>query len=153
MRLRPSIGKRACDTLGVTGFGWRYTFRERPWGEVREFLSQARWREPRPDYLFEIIDSVIDSGADEVLTVTTSMHDLLVTPRPVGDPPLDVVRVCAPGTLTPVTPGHVVIMHLAVSGRNTEIERPPDEAVALFWRFMETEFGIRSRPASHEQPS
>jgi hypothetical protein len=71
------------------------------------------------------------------------MHDLVVAPRPIDEPSLDVVIVRAPGSLNEPPADMVRIEHLAVSGSNTSIDRPQTEAVALFWRFVEIEFGIR----------
>lgn len=127
----------------MAGFGWRDRIIDRGWHDVRAFLSNVDWHD-RPDYLFEIIDSVIAHGADRHLAVTTSMHDLIIAQRPVGDPPYDVVAVRAPGSLRGPSPGTVLIEHLSVMGKNTTIQRPAAEALPLFWRFMETEFGLRS---------
>jgi hypothetical protein len=90
----------------------------------------------------EIVDSVLSHRADQYLAVTTSMHDLIIALKPVGDPPMDVIAVRAPGSLRHHPPGTVVIEHLSVLGAHTRIERPEQEAVALFWRFVESEFGI-----------
>jgi hypothetical protein len=128
----------------VRGFGWRNEFRETSWAEVREFLSEVDWTIASADYLFEIIDSVTATGADEMLAVTTSMHDIVVAPRPALEPPSDVIIVRAPGSLYPAPSGLVAIEHVAVSGRNTRIERPVAEATRLFWRLLDVEFGIRS---------
>lgn len=122
--------------------GWRNQFIERPWSEVRSFLDDVEGFPERGSYLFTIIDSVLDTGADELLAVTTSMHDLVIATRPVDEPPLDVVIVAAPGSLRS-HPDHTVrIDHIAVNGKNTEIVRHEDEALPLFWLFLRTEFGI-----------
>lgn len=97
-------------------------------------------------YPVAIADSVISHGAAELLAVTTSHNDLIVAPKPADNPPLDVVAVRAPGSARLHPPGTVLIEHLSVLGRNTEIERPASEALPLFWRFIETEFGIRPSP-------
>ncbi len=121
--------------------GWGAPFKPRPWSEVRDFLAALNLP-ATSGYVLEIVDSVLAHGADEVLAVITSMHDLLVTPYPVGEPPLDVVAVRAPGSLRPHPPDTVLIEHLAVAGEGTSIERSSDEALVLFWRFMRVEFGI-----------
>jgi hypothetical protein len=57
------------------------------------------------------------------------MTDLIVTSRPISEPPLDVV--------TFVT--HMArssSKHVTHTGRNDRIERPARDGVALFWRFM-----------------
>lgn len=127
-------------------FGWQYEFRERSWLDVRQFLSEVEGLDANGRYLFDIIDSVVEHGADELLAVTTSMHDLVVTAKPCGEPPFDVVLVAAPGSLRSHSDGTVRIDHVAVNGANTEIERPENDAVPLFWKFLKVEFGIERRP-------
>jgi hypothetical protein len=83
-------------------------------------------------------------GADQ-LAGTTAMHDLIVLPVPVPDPPCGIIAVRAPDSVP--FPGHVVIEHLSCTGRNDRIERPAADAMPLFWRFMITKYGIRP-PAS-----
>jgi hypothetical protein len=90
-----------------------------------------------------VIDSVIDSGADELLAGSTSMHDLMVVPRPIGEHVRDMIAVRAPGSLRPpATAGHVRIEHLSSTGHNDSIDRPSTEAVPLFWRFVIAKYGI-----------
>lgn len=128
----------------MAGLGWQPPFRPRPWAEVRAFVGAAWGEHNGGAYLVEIIDSVTDRGADEVLAVTTSMHDLLVTLRPVAEAPVDVVAVRAPNSMRSARPGMVRIEYLGGTGRDTLVERPPGEAVPLFWRFLREEFGIAS---------
>jgi hypothetical protein len=92
----------------------------------------------------DIIDSVLVSGVADELAVTTSMHDLLIVGRPVPDPPMDVLFVRAPGSSRAPTIGQVVIEYKANSGRNTIIERPVEQAVRLFWQFVEEKFGVNA---------
>lgn len=127
----------------MTGFGWHSAFIEQEWADVRSFIAGLAWENHEGDYLLDIIDSVVAAGADQVLSLTTSMHDLVVTPKPPTEPPLDVVIVCAPSSMRSHVSGTVRIEHLSVMGKNTEVVRPVDEAVALFWRFVEIEFGVR----------
>jgi hypothetical protein len=130
----------------VVGFGWNYPFGERGWADVHESLSGVRWRTDDDKYPLAIIDSVLRCGADEVLAIRTSMHDLVVAPRPATDPPMDVVIVCAPGSMRKHPPNTIRVDLQTVVGKHTEIVRPTSEAVALFWRTVETAFGVR--PAS-----
>ena len=123
-------------------FGWRYEFRERQWRDVRRLLCEVDGMADRGGYLLSIIDSVLEHGADEMLALTTSMHDLVIALRPVDDPPLDVILVAAPGSLRSHPYGTVRIDYIAVNGENTQIVRPTDEALPLFWRFVRTEFGL-----------
>ena len=127
----------------MRNFGWRSTFCEKEWGEVRSFLAGVSWKNDEAKYLFDIIDSVVSSGEDDVLAVTTSMHDLVVAPKPAHAPPLEVVRVCAPSSMHHHGQGTVRIEHISVNGKDTNVVRPADEAVALFWRFLDVEFGLR----------
>ena len=131
-----------CDSRPVS-FGWQYEFRQRDWTEVRDVLAGVEWRDQEPEYLFRIIDSVVDAGGDELLAVTTSMHDLVIAPLPIEDPPFDVVLVAAPGSARIHPAGTVRIDYQGVNGRSTELVRPAAEALSLLWRFMEVEFGIR----------
>lgn len=131
-----------CDSLTVA-YGWRYEFKPRDWVDVRDFLGELDWGDNQPDYLFQIIRSVLAVGGDRLLAVTMSAKDLVLASLPVDDPPLDVVVVCAPGSARSHPAGTVRIDHIGVNGPNTEVVVPAVEAVALFWRFMETEFGIR----------
>jgi hypothetical protein len=128
----------------VASLGWRHEFREQNWADVRSFLGSLEWASGEATYLFDIIDSVIASGADEFLGLTTSTHDLVVAPRPVSEPPLDVVVVRAPGSMRSSPDGMVRIEHLSEHG-DTDIVRPADEAVPLFWSFVDVEFGVRRR--------
>jgi hypothetical protein len=89
-----------------------------------------------------IVDSVMASGMTENLAACTSMHDRLVVPTPVSDPPYDYVAVRAPSSLRTPHDGCVLIEHLSVTGRDDVIERPVADAVPLFWRFMIEKFGI-----------
>lgn len=70
------------------------------------------------------------------------MHDILVVLRPIPDPPYNIVAVRAPGSMRPPHAGAVRIEHLATTGRNDDIERPVDDAVPLFWRFMIEKFDV-----------
>jgi hypothetical protein len=119
-----------------------YAFRGETWAEIRERLTEAPWAAGEADHLFEIIDSVTAAGADEVLAVSTSMHDLVVALAPVAEPADDVVVVRAPDSLRTPAPGTVRIEFRSGTGV-TEIERPSPDAVGLFWQFLETEYGLR----------
>lgn len=113
-------------------------------------LARVKWGSVTP-YPLHIVNSVLDLGAGDLLAVTTSMHDLIVAPTPVGDPPHDVVAVRAPGSLRRHPTGTVLIEHLAVSGKDTSIERPAEEAIPLFWRFIREEFGVVATAGSHTE--
>ncbi len=123
-------------------FGWRYRFVAYAWPDVRQRLEAVAWTDNEAGYLFDVIDSVLEYGAEDLLALTTSMHDLVVAPHPLPEPPIDVVLVAAPNSLRHHPRGTVRIDHIGVHGENTEIIRPASEAVALFWRFLQIEFGI-----------
>jgi hypothetical protein len=89
-----------------------------------------------------IVRSVIDSGTADRLAAYTSTHDLIVVDVTIPLPPCAVVAVRAPGSLPSPKPGHVLVEELYATGSNERIERPVNEAVALFWRFMIEEFGV-----------
>ena len=77
-------------------------------------------------------------------TVTGTSGDdvIVVTSTPTGEPPHEVVIVRSPSSLRRPSTGHVVIEHRSLTGHDDSIERPADEAVALFWRFMIEKFGV-----------
>lgn len=122
--------------------GWRYPFRAQPWPQVHDFESAVWLDHPEGHYLVAIIESVMASGVADQLAVLTSMHDLVVVAQPIPEPKMDVLVVRAPGSLHSPKPGCVLIEYLAVSGRNTSIERPTADAVKLFWRFVQEKFGM-----------
>ena len=129
-------------------FGWRHQFVEQDWSAVRRFIDHAFADPPRGHYLVEIIDSVLERGLSERLSITTSMHDLIIVDSPPSPPPIDVLIVRAPNSLYPPADGHVKIDYLAASNRNTSVERPQQEAVRVFWRMVEEKFGLRPTPSS-----
>ena len=127
----------------MASLGWNHPFLERSWSDVRDFEAEVLAGHERGQYLLAIIDSVLCSRAADLLAVSTSMHDLVVVTRPLPDPPMDVIIVRAPASLFEPANGFVRIDFVTVSGRNTRIDRPEAEAVRLFWRFVDEEFGIR----------
>jgi hypothetical protein len=123
-------------------FGQRHPFHETPWIEIRDRVTPIAAGNEAFSYLVEIIDSVLSAGADEMLAATTAMHDILVVPRPIPEPPYELIAVRAPNSMHPPTPGNVRIEHLSLTNRNDCIERPPQDAVRLFWRFVKEKYGI-----------
>jgi hypothetical protein len=98
----------------------------------------------------EIVKSVLASGQTNALAASTSMHDLIVVPTPIPEPPYGVVAVRAPGSLREPAAGLVRIEHLSVTGHDDVIDRPVADAVPLFWRFMIEKYGIEPE---HQAPS
>lgn len=70
------------------------------------------------------------------------MHDLIVVPTPIPEPPYGVVVVRAPGSIREPAMGFVRIEHLSTTGHDDVIDRPVIDAVPLFWRFMIEKFGV-----------
>jgi hypothetical protein len=122
--------------------GFPHDFRPTPWDDLVEECEQR----PPAHYLRPILTSVRDSSVRAHLAGALWMNDLAVVAAPVGEPPMDVVVVSATGSLRPPgTRGLVRIEHRTVTGRNDTIERPPEDAAALFWRFVIEKFGVASR--------
>ncbi|SEE93763.1 hypothetical protein [Jiangella alba] len=118
-------------------------FVARDWREIEQFLDESVGSTPGFGHLTDIVRSVIASGRSEALAGCTSMHDILVVPRPVPEPPYGVVVVRAPSSLRRAPrAGNVVIEEQSVTGHDDIVERPAAEAVPLFWRFMIEKFGI-----------
>ena len=99
----------------------------------------------------DIVDSVLSARTDAELAALTSMHDLVVTPRPYPDePPIEVVVIRSPSS-GEVGPGGVLIEHRSLTGHDDRVFRPSSEAVNLFWQFMRLKFGVE-RPRTIDQP-
>lgn len=83
-----------------------------------------------------IVRSVIAEGAADQVAAHTSMHDLVVTTAPVSDKP-DWIRIES-------RDGTVLVRHASdLTGPGDAIERPSNEVLPLFWRFVIEKFGIR----------
>lgn len=122
--------------------GWPYPFRQDPWVEIDVFLGDMADRYNQFQHMSDIVKSVLVSDQTEALAAFTSMHDLIVAPTPIPEPPYGVVAVRAPGSLREPASGLVRIEHLSVTGHDDTIERPVADAVPLFWRFMIEKFGV-----------
>ena len=122
--------------------GWPYEFRAKPWTEIHGFLGGMATEHPQFQHMADVVQSVIDSGKSDALAGTTSMHDLVVVPTPLPEPPFGVVIVRSPSSLVRPAVGTVLVEHQSGVGRDDKIERPVNEAVPLFWRFMIEKFGI-----------
>lgn len=122
--------------------GQTLPFRAQGWNDI--LISMARMADEHEEFrhMEAIVRSVLDCDAAERLAAYTSMHDLIVVDVPIPDPPYGIVAVRAPGSIRPPCSGHVLIEEMSLTGNNDRIERPVDEAVALFWRFMIEKFGV-----------
>jgi hypothetical protein len=100
---------------------WSDRFDAVPWAEIATWFHElaAEHAEFRPTT--DIVDSVLARGGDRHLVALTSMHDLVVTSRPVPeDRPIEVV----------------VVVRSPSSG---DVDA---EAVPLFWRFVREKLGV-----------
>ncbi len=82
-------------TARIVG-GWNYPIREGRWDEVQASLCDMARAHSEFAHMARIADSVVLSGLADALAVTTSIHDLIVTPTPVPAPPFAVVAVRSP---------------------------------------------------------
>ncbi|GAA1597411.1 hypothetical protein GCM10009804_62320 [Kribbella hippodromi] len=89
-----------------------------------------------------VVKSILASAHPHALAGCTSMHDLIVVPTPIPQPPYDVVAVRAPGSIHQPPKGLVRIEHLSTTGHNDTIDKPTTDAIPLFWRFMTEKFGV-----------
>ncbi len=121
---------------------WPHRFDVVPWGVIVARFGELAAKHPECRPVAEISASVLACGGERGLAGLTSMHDLVVTARPVPDHrPIEVVVVRSPSS-GHVGAGGVVIEHRSVTGHDEQIFRPAGEAVPLFWRFMIEKFGV-----------
>jgi hypothetical protein len=113
-----------------------------PWDEVAQRVDEWAARDQQFGYLRDLIVSIRESGVAAQLAAHLSMMDLVVTDVPIHEPPVEVLVVRGPVSVSPPPTGIVRIEHLTSSGRNDAIERPADETVPLFWRFVREKFGV-----------
>lgn len=119
--------------------GWPYVVRGSDWSAlVREYEHAPATVAP----VARIVASVASSGRGDELLFATSMWDLIVTPSPGSEPPIDVVAVRGAMGMAHVHEDLIVIEHMPLVGMADRIERPADEAVPLFWRFVSEKYGI-----------
>lgn len=129
-----------------------WTMLEGSWSEVRDFLTRVDGLTGDDAYPIDIIDSVVTAGADGLLAIDTSMHDLVVAPAPaIAGAETDVIIVCARGSMRPHPPRTVRIDFEADNGKTTSVVRPSKDALPLFWRFAELEFGVRRHTISDQE--
>ncbi|MGW4121260.1 hypothetical protein [Nocardia sp. NPDC004711] len=126
---------------------WTGEFHDVPWAEVAGRYRVMSERYPDFQHMTDVVDSVLLSGCDQQLAGQTSMHDLIVTTRPISKPPIEEVVVRAPGGVVPLGSGLVVVECLSDTGHANRLVAPVGEAVPLFWRFIEDCFDVtRTRP-------
>ncbi|MEV6638938.1 hypothetical protein [Amycolatopsis sp. NPDC051371] len=121
---------------------WPHRFDEVPWREIATRFDEMATRHPEFAPLADIVASVLARGGEQHLAALTSMHDLVVTARPVPEyRPIEVVVVRSPSSGF-VGAGGVFIEHRSVTGHDDGIFRDGAEAVPLFWRFVIEKFGV-----------
>ncbi|MFE5478567.1 hypothetical protein ACFQ9R_22885 [Nocardia sp. NPDC056541] len=112
-----------------------------PWSEIARFYRRLSERHPNMQHLTDIVDSVVRSGRDQDMAATMSMHDLVVTVRPVSEASIEEVVVRAPGSLIEAVDGTVIIECLS-DVHPGQIVGPVGEAVPSFWHCVATVFSI-----------
>jgi hypothetical protein len=115
---------------------------ERQWADVRNWIAEV-FGDRNPAAL-AVLDVGIEAGLDEYLGLTTSMHDLIFVARPAQSHDGAVI-VRSPGSLRPARDGWIRIETANSWKKNTVIERPVNEAVGLFLRFIRETFGVTLR--------
>ena len=95
----------------------------------------------RASAVTEVVRSIVQSPARTDLRYVTSMWELIVAPAPGSPAPVDAVTVSTPNY------PDVLVAHLPLVGTADRIERPADQAVPLFWRFMKEKYAIEGSPA------
>jgi len=126
----------------VSSTGGSAYFSPRDWSDVHAQYVDLAAGWPKLRHLLDVVESVLEVGADTDLAVDTSLRDLLIRPLPVGDGPYDLVAVRSPVSTVRVADGHVVVEHPSRTGYDDRIERPVADTVPLFWRFMIEKYGI-----------
>jgi hypothetical protein len=122
--------------------GWPHVVRGSDWHAlVDEYATAPLVVAP----VAQVVASVASSGRSDDLLFATSMWDLIVTPSPDGESPVDVVAVRGAMGLAHVPEGRIVVEHMPLVGGADRIERPAEEAVPLFWRFIIEKYGIAHR--------
>lgn len=125
---------------------WRYRFDEVPWHDIDDWFRHLAQRHPTFQHMAAVVESVLSCDGPVRLAALTSMHDLVVTPRPAPDqPPIEVVIVRSPSSGR-VEPGQVLIEYRSTSGHDDTVTGPSEEAVPLFWRFMTEKFDVAQGP-------
>jgi hypothetical protein len=129
---------------------WPQRFDEAAWDAITSRFHEMAAKHSEFRHMADIVDSVLACGGEQRLAGLTSMHDLVVTARPVPEsPPIEEVIVRSPSSHLPVGPGCVLIEHRSYTGHDDQISRPTEEAVPLFWRFMIEKFGVEPVRSAH----
>jgi len=125
----------------INSRAWTGQFNTVAWIDIAARFNDMARRHPEFQHMADIVASVLACQGVNRLAGLTSMHDLVVTSRPIPEPPIEEVIVWSPSSGR-VGPGAVLIEHRSCTGHDDRIVRPASEAVPLFWRFMIEKFGI-----------
>jgi hypothetical protein len=131
--------------MRINSRAWTGPFNEIPWSMIAARFEEMATKHPEFRHMADIVASVRSCGGEQRLAGLTSMHDLIVTTRPIPEPPIEEVVVYSPSSGR-VGSGAFVIEHRSSTGHDDRIARPSTEAVALFWRFMIEKFGVEPVP-------
>jgi hypothetical protein len=127
---------------------WSDRFDALPWRDIADRFDAMAAEHPEFRPLADIAGSVLACGGEQHLAALTSMHDLVVTARPVPEyRPIEVVVVRSPSSGFVGATG-VFIEHRSVTGHDDQLFRDAAEAVPLFWRFVIEKFGVRPESRS-----
>lgn len=121
---------------------WTGQFTAIAWTDIAARFDDLARGNPEFRYLADIVASVLAWQGTDRLAALTSGYDLIVTARPISEPPVETVVVRSPSSGR-VGAEAVLIEHRSPTGHDEWIVRPSGEAVALFWRFMAEKFGVR----------
>ena len=116
-------------------------FLARDYEEVRDWLATVFDAGSAGQYLIDVLDDAIAADLSGVVSLTTSMHDLVFSPTPV-DNEVEAVIVRAPGSLHSPRSGNVRVDVVRSNHETTRIERPSADAIAVFWAAMRDSFGV-----------
>ena len=116
-------------------------FIARDFEEVRNALANVFGEGSDGRYLIDVLDDAVAARLRVAMSLTTSMHDLVFSPSPVGGT-YDTVVVRAPGSLHAPHTGNVRVDVVRSNGQSTSIERPSSEALAVFWASMRDALGV-----------
>lgn len=125
-------------------------FSGRTWADVAGWFDELRRGHEgfaSHQYLRDIVASVLESGVADRLSVTTSMHDLVVVSLDTTNGHYETIKVISPSSNAPVDDGCFAITFLGRKkrrrGRQEIRQHPVEDAVPAFWRMVEDKFGIR----------
>lgn len=103
----------------MRSMAWRHEFEPRPWSDLSEFYERMATKDQAFGYLVDIVRSIEVSPGRDRLAATTSMHDLLVVDQPISSLPIEMLRVSAPGSLSPAPAAQWLSSTSLIAGETT----------------------------------